>query len=229
MSRNITNPLHLHLRFWNLYDIIVQMTGDVVSIENVNIGNVFIAPEVIPDDLTAFLREQIAARVHTLIGEGGYPVAEEADLPDGPSTAEELAELEQAEADVYEVRARASHLRNVASHVASARRLEGFQTNHEHAPRKRSAVEKKQSRELTKAEVSLKRACGQCVFRGDCKLAGDIERWIDVHPYADDNTGRRRPGSSEVREVESRKAFLESLAVGVARRQQVHCDPARRK
>jgi hypothetical protein len=217
------------------------MTGDV-RIQNLNIGNVFVMPDAVPgampDSLIEFLKDQIRAGADpAIMGEDGYPtVSEDVAQADDPPTPEEQDELDRNRAERYimeqaevDVVARANHLRNVVHHVTPARKLEGFQTNHERSPRKRSTVDKKQAEELKLAEISLKRACARCVFQNDCRLVNDIGVWVDVHPYQDDRTGKRRPGSSEVREVESRKDFLKSLAVGVAKKRQAHCDPAKRR
>jgi hypothetical protein len=220
------------------------MVGDVkIDTVHISIGDISIAPEAagdIPEDFQGFfdvLREQIRiGAVPKIMGEDDYPVPGEVTEPDDMPTPEEQDEIDHVMAEEYVMKqaaidsiARANHLRNVVSHVTPARKLEGFQTNHERNPRKRSAVNAKQAKELTMAETSLQRACALCIFENDCTLANSIGPWIDVHPYKDDKTGKHRPGSSPVREVESQTAFLESLDAGAAEKRQVHCDPAKRK
>ena len=212
------------------------MAGDVM-VDTVNIETVavYVAPEAwsdIPNDVLEFLRRESerAGNPGTMSDIGYGEVPETAERADEPPTAEEQVEADAATAErvtremVADI-ARSNHLRNAVHHMDSARKLEGFQTNHERHPRKRAAVDTKQAKELVKAGESLQRACAQCAFKKTCRLKGNPELWIDLHPYKNDNSGAHRPGSLPTQEVESRTKFLRELRKNPG----VHCDPAKRK
>jgi hypothetical protein len=219
------------------------MSGDVVNIENVHIGNAFfgsdVIPGAIPEDIARLLREQLAAGADpAIMGENGDPVSPDAVFePDDVPTPEQQEEIDQERAEHFLLEeaainavARVNYLRNVEHHVSKARKLEGFQTNHERLPRKRPAVNKKQAEELELARTSLERACAGCDFRDNCTMVDNLPEWINVHPYKDDRSGKRRPGSPRVKEVESRTDLLKAQEAGVENgKKQVHCDPAKRK
>jgi hypothetical protein len=200
----------------------------------------------VPPEVLQYLWEQIdqqlkiGADPESLRETGFGDVSEQAATPEEEElTPEEQAASEQVDADRYYERhvtreridalARAGHLRNLSEHVSKARKYEGFATNHakdrDRHPDKPDRIDELHAEELTMAEEALVAACAHCMHQGDCRLERKIERWIDIHPYRRDNTGKRRPGSTLRGEVESQLSFLTALAEDP----QTHCDPVRRK
>lgn len=158
------------------------------------------------------------------------PEAEVAPAPSAPPAGESQTAAETAIADRYttaevNVTARANLLRNVVHHVDRARRLEGFQTNHQRRPRVPRQVNARQHAEYAMAKESLERACGVCALRNNCRITNDIDGWLDMHPYKDGPGGQRRPGSIPRGESESRTQFLRALKQDPL----AHCEPAKRK
>jgi hypothetical protein len=213
------------------------MTGDV-RIENLNIGTLIVVPEGAPESTFAeqifdFLREQREAGALTIMGSDGYPLTEDTAESEDPPTPDEQAEAEQARADELveryahpDVSARAVELRSVIKHASEARRLEGFMRSYSGRAKDHKSLERRHKNAVEVASMALGRACAHCDL--DCALRENIERWIDVHPYKDDRTGKRRKGSSDVEAVESRTGFEKALDAGVEADEQVHCDPAER-
>jgi hypothetical protein len=158
-------------------------------------------------------------------------------VPDEIETSESISPEDQTSLDIaraesylltqedVDLTARSNFLRNVVANVDLARKREGFQTNHQRLPRNRSTLDKRQAEATRKATESLDRACGVFALRGNCALQEDIGRWIDVHPYKRDTSGKKRPGSGLVKKVESRATFLRDLRADPT----THCDPSKRK
>ncbi len=209
------------------------MSGDVtigsINIDTVNVNFVPEGRPTVPDDIAALLRQEFERAgdsevtrdiVGSDIPETGFDdsLTPEEQIEENAGIAKSVTE--QMVADI----ARSNHLRNLVHHVDEARRLEGFQTNHERSPKASKAVDKKQAVEFKKAEEALSRACAQCAFRTTCSLEGQLDEWIDVHPYKKGHKGTHRPGSLPVGQVESRTAFLQTLRQNPA----AHCDPRKR-
>jgi hypothetical protein len=200
---------------------------------NIHIENVYITP-----DALGFLKdEEPAASVATAAPEGlGHygdvdepEVAESQQEVSDTPISEEDQERFQAIADRFTedeiaTTSRVNFLRNVAYHASPARKMEGFQTNHQRRPRELGAVSTKQHGEKEMARESLERACGECALAPRCRIKGDIDAWLDIHPYATGNPGVRRPGSRPVKKTESRTTFLKVLRSDPL----AHCDPAKR-
>lgn len=218
------------------------MTDGAVHIENlhVEIENVIFmpgtAPEATSEEISDFIREQREAGALTIRGEDGLPLTDESAEPDNTPTPEQQEEIDRIKAEELAVRhaspkvaARAKELHKVAKHVSEARKLEGYKKSYAHPPKDHESLKKRQKNAVEVAGMDLERACALCEFSGNCVLQGRIEKWIDVHAYKDDRTGKRRPGSSDVEKVESRNLFEKALDAGVEANEQVHCDPAERE
>lgn len=208
------------------------MAGDV-RIGTVNIGNMVVAPDVV-EGMSDFIKEQVDAGVDpTELQEEGYTGAEvpdEAGAPEEPPTTEEQVEADEAIAkrvteEMITADMRADSLHQLVKEVDRANSMRGFQTNHDHTPDDPRKVGKIRTDERVKAEGSLARACANCIFRNDCYLQENLERWLDVHPYKTGHKNQRRPGSAYVKKVETRLDFIKVIRQDP----QAHCDPAKRK
>ena len=154
--------------------------------------------------------------------------AEGAVQPESPTAEPGEAETDvptgQASQEDIDATARRNFLRNTVMHADRARRLEGFQTNHQRRPNRLKQASKAQHRESTMAQESLERACAVCALRSTCTIT-DYDNWLDFHPYKDAPKGSRRPGSLLLPgQPESRKALLRALAKDPL----AHCDPSKR-
>ena len=205
----------------------INLRIDKIDIHNLNVV-------ASPDEAKTFgsiVSQILAGASPDVLRDYGY-----SDDPDEIETPETIAPEDQdalyvARAEQYllsqrdvDSTTRSNHLRNLVANVDLARKREGFQTNHERQPRQRKKLDTRQAEAQLKAAESLERACGVCALSGNCVLERNLGRWIDVHPYKRDNSGRKRPGSADVKKVESRKTFLKELREDPA----VHCDPTKR-
>jgi hypothetical protein len=207
-----------------------------ISIGNIDRLNIAGLPDV------TFL-EQLRGVDPAVLGDIGYgPTADPATVDEALAQQESpteprsdtVTEAEtiryQAIAERYEesavaATARRNFLRNVVMHADKTRMLEGFQTNHQRRPDNLGAASSKQHGEFVMAEESLRSACGTCAVRETCRIAGDLDKWLDFHPYKNGPPGRRRPGSLlPPRVTEPRADFLKALK----RDPLVHCDPQKR-
>lgn len=187
---------------------------------NITIQSADLATSLITD-LTTAMTEQVNAGVdpETLEDIGYTGVPDEA-------TAEHIKDEDRLEQDEINATTRRNFLRNVVLHADKARRLEGFQTNHQRRPRGPKRVNAAQNSELVKASQSLERACGVCALRSNCRLKFDIDSWLDIHPYKRGSRGMTRPGSLITpSHTESRESLLKALK----KDPRAHCEPAKRK
>jgi len=208
---------------------------------NISIGNIdHLNITGVPD---ATFLEQLRGVDAVTLGDLGYgptadPAAVEEALAQPESPTEPQSDtVTEAEAVRYQTiveryeesavaaTARRNFLRNVVMHADKARGLEGFQTNHQNRPDNITTASSKQHGEFVMAEESLRSACGTCALRGTCRIAGDLDTWLDFHPYKYGPPGSRRPGSLlPPRVTEPRANFLKALK----RDPLVHCDPQKR-
>lgn len=199
---------------------------------NIHIENIYITPDVLKPPMD----EQLPNETVTTGSEGldqygdiHGPETAEGRETQAPSSSDNQKQdktiAERYTQDEISTTARVNFLRNVSRHASPARKLEGFQTNHQRRPRKLGAVNSKQHGEREMARESLERACGECALAPRCRIKGNIDAWLDIHPYAKGNASVRRPGSRLVKKTESRETFLKVLRDDPL----AHCDPARRK
>lgn len=217
--------------------------GDVINVEQLTIGNIFVFPDAAAggdfSGVFDFIKEQLAADADPrIMRDCGYPVDEEAVVePEDEPSPDEQAELEGASAEGLaarfvqaKVEDRAKYLHRVAEHITTVRHLEGLRKQPGHTPKQLEALDERHDDEMGAAALALSRACELCDFRDGCKLADDAGLWTDAHPYQRDRTGKRRAGTStKIKVVESRVDLLAALDAGVEATEQVHCDPAERE
>jgi hypothetical protein len=163
-------------------------------------------------------------------GYSGVPI--EAGPETAPTDEEQIAVYsgiaERITEEEIAATARVDHLRNMMDHIDQTRKLEGFNTNDERTPKNLEASRRARHIEKVKAENSLKKACGTCALRDNCKLAFDLEAWMDVHPYKYPDKQRKRelrPGTARpVKATGYRNDFLRKLSSDPL----VHCEPTKR-
>lgn len=190
------------------------MVGDVnIDTVHISIGNVSIAPEA-AGDIPAGLDHSVPGEVAG---------------PDDITAPEEQTDVDQARdgeltQEMINLDTRSDNLHMLVSQIDKMNSKSGFSKNDERQPHTPAKINKIRSENKRKAKNSLGRACAACVFQNDCSLAGNLDAWLDVHPYKD-KSGKRRPGSLRVEPPEARTKFIERLRANP----EIHCDPAKRK